>query len=292
MAEPPQHAGLVGNAVGCAGSVCALFGQAGGTTNSPVVIKGVQIADDCSFCASSAAAALLAEATGPVEIGGDDAACRIAGEVYAGDVAAGVLAQSDVQGGAGIKLTKCTVVGRIYGRRCGGMVGVVSQGPAELRLCVLDGVDENVASITSTFGAGGLVYSYCAADKDADTCLIYESHSLGTMSFFQNEEDRETTDSSCGGFIGCLSASFTLGPQESKPAIFRISGQCVIKSKMLYSNDTYRIGGVLGYTSHHSADELSRLFWEVVAVESLTGNKDRLIGTYCGVPWLDVLQGF
>ena len=111
------------------------------------------------------------------------------------------------------------------------------------------------------------------------------------MSFFQDYEDRETNDSSFGGFIGCLSAGFTLGPQESKPAIFTISGQCEIKSKMLYdSGNICRVGGVLGYTSYHSANELKPVFDGKVSVESgcITESKqENSIGQYCGDPWLD-----
>jgi len=269
-------AGLVGNAVGRRSSVCALFGWAIGTTAKPAVVKNVIIADDCSFAASLSAAPLVGEGGGGLEIAG----CETAGDVYGENYAAGVLAEVYRDSGLQLKVSECTVGARIHGQNVAGVVSWCSGGSASLYQCVFG---EDGAAIGS-WAVGGLV---CHAGlNEADSFVIDECHSLGTLSIPSTHDENRT--SSHGGFIGYWASEGSL----------TIDGQCEVKARFDFEGSADRIGGVIGYCTREegvSDDQLKNrmknIFIAHVSVDSgcLVAFEDRKIGTYAGDPWLDAL---
>jgi len=269
-------AGLVGNAVGRRSSVCALFGWAIGTTAKPAVVKNVIIADDCSFAASLSAAPLVGEGGGGLEIAG----CETAGDVYGENYAAGVLAEAYRDSGLQLKVSECTVGARIHGQNVAGVMSWCSGGSASLYQCVFG---EDGAAIGSWAG-GGLV---CHAGlNEADSFVIDECHSLGTLSIPSTHDENRT--SSHGGFIGYWASEGSL----------TIDGQCEVKARFDFEGSADRIGGVIGYCTREegvSDDQLKNrmknIFIAHVSVDSgcLVAFEDRKIGTYAGDPWLDAL---
>ena len=269
-------AGLVGNAVGRRSSVCALFGWAIGTTAKPAVVKNVIIADDCSFAASLSAAPLVGEGGGGLEIAG----CETAGDVYGENYAAGVLAEAYRDSGLQLKVSECTVGARIHGQNVAGVMSWCSGGSASLYQCVFG---EDGAAIGS-WAVGGLV---CHAGlNEADSFVIDECHSLGTLSIPSTHDENRT--SSHGGFIGYWASECSL----------TIDGQCEVKARFDFEGSADRIGGVIGYCTREegvSDDQLKNrmknIFIAHVSVDSgcLVAFEDRKIGTYAGDPWLDAL---
>ena len=269
-------AGLVGNAVDRRSSVCALFGWAIGTTAKPAIVTNVRIADDCSFAADLSAAPLVAEGGGHLEIAG----CETAGDVYSAQYAAGVLAEAYRDSDLQLKVSECTVGARIHGQNVAGVMSWCSGGSASLYKCVFG---EDGAAIGS-WAVGGLV---CHAGlNEADSFVIDECHSLGTLSIPSTHDENRT--SSHGGFIGYWASEGSL----------TIDGQCEVKARFDFEGSADRIGGVIGYCSRCegvSDDQLKNrmknIFTAHVSVDSgcLVAFEDRQIGTYAGDPWLDAL---
>ena len=131
---------------------------------------------------------------------------------------------------------------------------------------------------------GGLV---CHAGlNEADSFVIDECHSLGTLSIPSTHDENRT--SSHGGFIGYWASEGSL----------TIDGQCEVKARFDFEGSADRIGGVIGYCSRCegvSDDQLKNrlkgIFRAHVSVDSgcLVAFEDRQIGTYAGDPWLDAL---
>ena len=270
-------ANLVSNAVNRNNSVSALFGWAIGSADKPAKIADVKIADSCSFCADLSAAPLFAEGGGYVEVSG----CETAGDVYSGNYAGGVAAEAYRESGLQLKISSCKVNSRIFGQNCAGIISWCSGGSLELYQSVFD----EDGAVTAGWAAAGLI---CHAGlNSADTIVIDECHSLGTLSVPSTHHEDRT--SSHGGFIGYWASE----------GVLEINGQCEVKAKFDFEGSAVRIGGVIGYASRQEGvtdDQLKGrmkgIFREHVSVDSgcLVSFEDRSIGTFCGDPWLDDLR--